>query len=335
MTGVKCNITSAYHPQSNGQDERFNQTLQRQLLKFVSEEMNDWDLYLDSILFSYRVSRQDSTKASPFFLVYGRQAKLPIEFNLKNDKDEVVEEPNTSHDIKFEEHVSNMIKFRKRALENIQVAQKRQKGYYDAKHGKDKQLYRVGKLVLVRNCKKLSRKGSKMEPNWSGPYRIHEVLSKGTFKLSNVQDSKKVLAQVYNMTRLKLYHQRDCEDASPSDISDPPVIHSRDQESPCNSQDSLAQNQYLQESLSSNKLGSISEVDEKQRSFLQELKANDFITKLSPIDSLVQDIKDGKVHNYNILQLKVFITIIHACMHDVFKLYNYIGCWVHNGHCGS
>ena len=93
-----------------------------------------------------------------------------------------------------------MITIRRRALENIQAAQERQKGYYDAKHGKDKSKYRVGELVLVKNSKKLSRKGSKMEPNWHGPYRIHEVLGKGTFKLCNVDDSNKVLAQIYNMT---------------------------------------------------------------------------------------------------------------------------------------
>ena len=61
---------------------RFNQTLQRQLLKYVNEDQNDWDLYLDAILFSYRVSRQSSTKASPFVLVYGRQPQLPVEFSL-------------------------------------------------------------------------------------------------------------------------------------------------------------------------------------------------------------------------------------------------------------
>ena len=82
LMGVQCNITSAYHPQSNGLDERFNQTLQRQLLKYVNEDQNDWDLYLDAILFSYRVSRQSSTKASPFVLVYGRQPQLPVEFSL-------------------------------------------------------------------------------------------------------------------------------------------------------------------------------------------------------------------------------------------------------------
>lgn len=127
MTGVKCNITSAYHPQSNGQDERFNQTLQRQLLKFVSEEQNDWDLYLDSIAFSYRVSRQDSTKTSPFYLVYGRQAKLPIELCIKPEEGEPAAEPSTSNDLTFDEYISHMIQIRRRALENIQAAQERQK----------------------------------------------------------------------------------------------------------------------------------------------------------------------------------------------------------------
>ena len=47
MMGVQCNVTSAYHPQSNGLDERFNQTLQLQLLKYVEEDQSTWDLFLD------------------------------------------------------------------------------------------------------------------------------------------------------------------------------------------------------------------------------------------------------------------------------------------------
>ena len=80
-------LTSAYHPQSNGLDERFNQTLQRQLLKMIENEQSDWDLYLDAVLFSYRVSKQDSTKFSPFFLMYGRNARLPVDFNVKQNED--------------------------------------------------------------------------------------------------------------------------------------------------------------------------------------------------------------------------------------------------------
>ena len=76
-TGVKSNLTSAYHSQNNGLDEQFNQRLQHQLIKFVGI----WDLYLNAFLFSDCVSHHDSARNSPFFLVYGRQSGLPVDFN--------------------------------------------------------------------------------------------------------------------------------------------------------------------------------------------------------------------------------------------------------------
>ena len=63
LTGVQCNLTSAYHPQSNGLDERFNQTLQRQLLKFIDTEQTDWDLYLKrNIMMQNTAKIRSSTK---------------------------------------------------------------------------------------------------------------------------------------------------------------------------------------------------------------------------------------------------------------------------------
>ena len=75
LTGVQHIISTAYHPQTNGLDERFNQTLQRALLKMVQENENQWDKYLDSVLFAYRTSKHASMQYSPFFLMYGR---LPV-----------------------------------------------------------------------------------------------------------------------------------------------------------------------------------------------------------------------------------------------------------------
>ena len=43
--GIKHSVTSAYHPQSNGQDERTNQTFKRALNKYTNNEMNDWDRF--------------------------------------------------------------------------------------------------------------------------------------------------------------------------------------------------------------------------------------------------------------------------------------------------
>ena len=65
-------ISTAYHPQTNGLVERYNQTIQRGLVKLVNENQNDWDYYIDGMLFAYRTSSQKSTNFTPFELMYCR-----------------------------------------------------------------------------------------------------------------------------------------------------------------------------------------------------------------------------------------------------------------------
>ena len=72
LTGTKHCLTSAYHPQSNGLTERFNQTLQTALQKVVNDEQNNWDDHISAILFAYRTAKQKATKLSPFELMYCR-----------------------------------------------------------------------------------------------------------------------------------------------------------------------------------------------------------------------------------------------------------------------
>ena len=92
-TGTVSRISSAYHPQTNGMDERFNQTLERALEKSVNSDQNDWDEKLDSILFAYRTSRHDTTKFTPFYLMFGREAVLPIEMELIQKNDQINVQP--------------------------------------------------------------------------------------------------------------------------------------------------------------------------------------------------------------------------------------------------
>ena len=54
MTGTEHRISTAYHPQTNGLVERYNQTLQRSLIKLCNDKQNDWDDLLDPVLFTYR-----------------------------------------------------------------------------------------------------------------------------------------------------------------------------------------------------------------------------------------------------------------------------------------
>ncbi len=109
----------------------------------------------------------------------------------------------------IEKNTKMLVEFRKQALQNIENAQERQKKQYDAKHCKDKQKYKIGALVLLKNSKKLSRKGSKLEPNWTGPYKILEVVGKGTYRLCSSTEPKKILSSLYNISRLKLYNEQE------------------------------------------------------------------------------------------------------------------------------
>ena len=70
LTGTEHRVTSAYHPQTNGLTERFNQTLQSALIKLVNENHTDWEDHLSAVLFAYRTTQQKATKLSPFELMY-------------------------------------------------------------------------------------------------------------------------------------------------------------------------------------------------------------------------------------------------------------------------
>ena len=89
LTGIRHNITSAYHPQVNGEVERFNRTTQEAFLKCqefsdkVKEADVDWHRKLNSILFAYSIRKQASTCISQFFMMYGREPILPWE--VEND----------------------------------------------------------------------------------------------------------------------------------------------------------------------------------------------------------------------------------------------------------
>lgn len=78
--------TSAYHPQTDGLVERFNRTLTSMLAKTVEQGGKDWDQRLPYVLFAYRASQKQSTMESPFYLLYGRDPRLPTDSVLCPEK---------------------------------------------------------------------------------------------------------------------------------------------------------------------------------------------------------------------------------------------------------
>ncbi|MCO5606926.1 hypothetical protein L7F22_061117 [Adiantum nelumboides] len=72
--------SAPYHPQANGQAESTNKILVTVLTKIVNESRADWDQKLHSALWAYRVAYKTSIGTTPFNMVYGIQAILPLEF---------------------------------------------------------------------------------------------------------------------------------------------------------------------------------------------------------------------------------------------------------------
>ncbi|CAF3068175.1 unnamed protein product [Rotaria socialis] len=78
LISIKHILTSAYHPRSNGVIERFNRLFGGMLAKYVGDnDINKWDEYIDRALFACRVRQHHATGKTPFYMVYGVEAKLP------------------------------------------------------------------------------------------------------------------------------------------------------------------------------------------------------------------------------------------------------------------
>ena len=145
-------ISSPYHPQTNGLDERTNQTLMRTLKKLTTTE-EDWDQYIDAALYAYRISVQGSSRFSPFFLIYNRHPRKAIDFEIETAADSTPATKNMSDDM-IEKTMEKLLyvreKYHKKAHNNIQMAQERQKFYFDAKH--DTHHVSYCEVIVSYNC---------------------------------------------------------------------------------------------------------------------------------------------------------------------------------------
>ena len=78
LISVKQLMTTPYHPMCNGLVERFNGTLKLMLKRLCAERPRDWDRYLGPALFAYREVPQESSRFSPFELLYGWPVRGPM-----------------------------------------------------------------------------------------------------------------------------------------------------------------------------------------------------------------------------------------------------------------
>jgi transposase InsO family protein len=79
IMNIKKTRTTPYHPMGNGCVERYNRTLLNMLGTLEPAQKADWKKYVSSLVYAYNCTKHESTKVSPFQLMFGRKPKLPID----------------------------------------------------------------------------------------------------------------------------------------------------------------------------------------------------------------------------------------------------------------
>ena len=165
-------FTSLYHPQSNAKVERFHRTLHDILAKKIQDNPSTWDVYLNQVLAAVRFNNNESTKYSPYFLLYTRDVVLPID-NLLRPRRKYLGEDH--HEIALERQHQAFVEVHRR----MKKARERQAKYAN-KNSKPVEIT-VGDPVYLKN----HQRKNKLDKKWSPYYRVVKQTTPVTFVIKN------------------------------------------------------------------------------------------------------------------------------------------------------
>ena len=144
LCGITRSRTTPYHPQGNGQVERFNRTLLGMLRTLPESHKSHWKDHVNKMVYAYNVTKHDSTGYSPHFLLFGREPVLPIDY-LFQERQRIV----TS----YSKYVQDWKDAMKQAY--LVAKEKSTKACAQGKHQADKRarssVLKAGDQVLIRN----------------------------------------------------------------------------------------------------------------------------------------------------------------------------------------
>ena len=156
LLGIEKIRTTPYHPQTNGSAERVHQTLQRMIGKLDPEKRRKWPENIGSVLIAYNATWSQVTDYSPYFLMFGRRPRLPVDLLFPTvNKREWTRTINEYVKALYEQLTECL----QLAQESASKEAKRQKRLYDRKVGAME--LRPGDRVLVHldafrgQCRKL------------------------------------------------------------------------------------------------------------------------------------------------------------------------------------
>lgn len=213
--GTTLLLSSANHPQTDGQSERTNRTIEDALKCFVNYDQDNWDTLLSTIEFAYNNAVNSSTGFTPFFADLGRHPRLPQDWLLDN----VRATPNETANTLAEQMTTIGVMTRDALLhaQDVQVA------YYN--RNKQERTFNVGDLVLIdlpflQPAAERLRPKDKLKFRRLGPFPISAKLNENAYRVTLPASVR--AHNVFNVTALTHYRSNTIPDRVIPPI--PPVV---------------------------------------------------------------------------------------------------------------
>ena len=193
LTKSKHITSTSYSPQTNGNAERACATVKNMLKFYVDESHSDWDFYLPLVTFNYNISVQKTTRFSPFYLLYNREPKLPLDITMKIPNEFTF---GNNYKNSFED-ILELVKHR------IEESQKDNKQNYDEKHQDIE--FEVGDLVSLRTPHTEVGLSKKFLAQKRGPFKIQKKHSKINYTIQEIDNPD--LTERVHIRRLQKWYE--------------------------------------------------------------------------------------------------------------------------------
>ena len=171
-------MSSAYHPQTDGQTERVNQTLEQYLRCYTAYSQDDWSELLPAAEFVYNRSYHESIGMSPFMAVTGQDPNVEGLMSQATTNN-----TNPPEAARIKEHFTSI---HRNLDHHLHLAQQRYKSTADL-HRRDEPEYQINELVLLSNKNiRTERPTKKLDYAWIGPFRISKKINAVAYEVEGL-----------------------------------------------------------------------------------------------------------------------------------------------------